>query len=106
MEEFKKGGNRKFFEIVKGELDKIPLNVMVNIKGKQRSMAQNADKITNILREIMKNPQAFQQKGIGKAVNQLLEESGMNPIDFSGVTAVQPSPMQPAQLQAQAVNQQ
>lgn len=106
MEEFKKGGNRKFFEIVKGELDKIPLNVMVNIKGKQRAMAQNADKITNILREIMKNPQAFQQKGIGKAVNQLLEESGMNPIDFSGVTAAQPSPMQPAQLQAQAVNQQ
>lgn len=105
MEEFKKGGNRKFFEIVKGELNKIPLNVMVNIKGKQRSMAQNADKITNILREIMKNPQAFQQKGIGKAVNQLLEESGMNPIDFSGVTMAQPSPMQPAQPQAQAVNQ-
>ena len=105
MEEFKKGGNRKFFEIVKGELNKIPLNVMVNIKGKQRSMAQNADKITNILREIMKNPQAFQQKGIGKAVNQLLEESGMNPIDFSGVTMAQPSPMQPAQPQAQAINQ-
>lgn len=105
MEEFKKGGNRKFFEIVKGELNKIPLNVMVNIKGKQRAMAQNADKITNILREIMKNPQAFQQKGIGKAVNQLLEESGMNPIDFSGVTMAQPSPMQPAQPQAQAVNQ-
>jgi hypothetical protein len=105
MEEFKKGGNRKFMQIIKGELDKIPLNVMVNIKGKQRAMAQNADKITNILREIMKNPQAFQQKGIGKAVNQLLEESGMNPIDFSGVTAAQPSPMQPAQPQAQAVNQ-
>ena len=105
MEEFKKGGNRKFFEIVKGELDKIPMNVLVNIKGKQRAMAQNADKITNILREIMKNPQAFQQKGIGKAVNQLLEESGMNPIDFSGVTMAQPSPMQPAQPEAQAVNQ-
>lgn len=105
MEEFKKGGNRKFFEIVKGELEKIPMNVLVNIKGKQRAMAQNADKITNILREIMKNPQAFQQKGIGKAVNQLLEESGMNPIDFSGITAQQPSPMQPAQPQAQAINQ-
>ena len=105
MEEFKKGGNRKFFEVVKGELEKIPMNVLVNIKGKQRAMAQNADKITNILREIMKNPQAFQQKGIGKAVNQLLEESGMNPIDFSGVTAAQPSPMQPAQPEAQAVNQ-
>lgn len=98
MEEFKKGGNRKFFQVVQDELKNVPMNVMVNIKGKQRAMAQNADKITNILREIISNPQAFQQKGIGKAVNQLLEESGMNPIDFSGITA------QPAQTQAQALN--
>lgn len=107
MEEFKKGGNRKFFEIIKGELDKIPMNVMVNIKSKQKDMAQNADKITNILREIMKNPQAFQQKGIGKAVNQLLEESGMNPIDFSAViTAPIQSPMQPTAPQEAVANQQ
>jgi len=95
MEEFKKGGNRKFFEVIKGELDKIPMNVLVNVKGKQRTMAQNADKITNILREIMRNPQAFQQKGIGKAVNQLLEESGMNPIDFSGMTETQTQQAEP-----------
>ena len=83
------------------------MNVMVNIKSKQKDMAQNADKITNILREIMKNPQAFQQKGIGKAVNQLLEESGMNPIDFSAVvTAPIQSPMQPTAPQEAVANQQ
>ena len=86
---FKEGGNRKFFKVVEGELDKIPMSVMVNVKGKQKNMAQNADKITNVLREIMKNPQAFQQKGIAKAFNQLLEESGMNPIDFSGISTQQ-----------------
>ncbi len=87
-EQFKKGGNRKFFETVKGELDSIPVSVMVNIKGKQRYMAQNADKISNILRTIMTNPQGFSQiPGIGKAFNQLLEESGMSPIDFSSITA-------------------
>lgn len=95
MEEFKKGGNRKFFEVIKDELKDIPMNVMVNIKGKQRAMAQNADKITNVLREVISNPQAFQQKGVGKAVNQLLEESGMSPIDFSGITS--PTQMQPQQ---------
>lgn len=81
---FIKSGNRKFFEILKGELKDIPMDVMVNIKGKQRYMAQNADKITNVIREVIKNPQAFTQvPGIGKAFNQLLEESGMSPIDFA-----------------------
>jgi len=86
-EEFVKGGNRKFFETIKGELKDIPVSVMVNIKGKQRYMAQNADKITNILREVMRNPQAFSQiPGVGKAFNQVLEESGLSPIDFTQIT--------------------
>ena len=95
-EEFKRSGNRKFFETVKGELESIPVSVFVNIKGKQRYMAQNADKITNIIREVIRNPQAFTQvPGIGKAFNQLIEESGLSPIDFSGmITAVKEQPVQ------------
>lgn len=90
-QQFMKGGNRKFFEIIKGELDEIPIDVYVNIKGKQRYMAQNADKITNVIREIMQNPQAFSQiPGLGKAFNQLLEESGMSSIDFAQITKAQP----------------
>lgn len=95
-EEFKRNGSRKFFETMKGELESIPVSVMVNIKGKQRYMAQNADKITNIIREVIRNPQAFTQvPGIGKAFNQLIEESGLSPIDFSGmITAVKEQPVQ------------
>lgn len=86
-EAFMKKGSRRFFEILKGELDEIPLDVYVNIKGKQRAMVENADKITNIIREVIRNPQAIAQvPGIGKAFNQLLEESGMSPIDFMGLT--------------------
>lgn len=98
-QEFVKGGNRKFFEVIKGELDEIPVDVFVNIKGKQRYMAQNADKITNILREVLRNPQAFAQvPGVSKAFNQLLEESGMSAIDFTGIskeqTAEEPQPQE------------
>lgn len=83
-EKVMKNGQRTFFEIMKDELKDIPVDVFVNIKGKQRYMAQNADKITNIIREVIRNPQAFTQiPGIGKAFNQLLEESGMSPINFS-----------------------
>jgi hypothetical protein len=80
-------GKRGFFEVVQGELKEIPLNVMVNIVGKQKNMAANADKITNILREVLANPQAFQQvPGVGKAFNELLEDSGLSPIDFTEIT--------------------
>lgn len=88
MEEFKKGGSRKFFEVVEGELKEIPVDVFVNVKGKQKYMAQNADKITNILREIMRNPQGFSQiPGVSKVFNQLLEDSGLSPIDYTKFTA-------------------
>lgn len=85
--EFMKGGSRRFMEVMKDEIKDIPLNVFVNISGKQKKLAENADKLTNIIREIIANPQAFSQiPGIGKAFNELLEASGMSAIDFSAVT--------------------
>lgn len=95
---FMKGGNRKFFETFKDELKSIPLSVFVNIKGKQRYMAQNADKITNIIREVMRNPQAFSQiPGVAKVFNQLLEESGLSAIDFTQITTAPAPQVQQAQ---------
>ena len=81
------------------------MEVMVNIKSKQKYMAQNADKITNILREVIKNPQAFSQiPGVAKAFNQVLEESGLSAIDFTQITEAPkpqqapPTPQQPMQM--------
>lgn len=86
-DDFMKKGFRRFFEVLQGELKDIPKDVYVNVAGKQRKMAQNADRITNIIREVLRNPVGFATvPGIGKAVNQLLEESGMNPIDYSQIT--------------------
>lgn len=86
--------SRKFFEILKDDFKDIPMDVLINIKGKQRYMAQNADKITNILREVIRNPQAFSQTpGLAKAFNQLLEESGMSAIDFRQITQPQMAQM-------------
>lgn len=102
--EFMKGGSRGFFEVVKGELKDIPTCVYVNVKGKQRYMAQNADKITNIIREVIANAAAFQSNpGLAKPLNQLLEESGLSPIDFTKmITAPPPQPtQQPINTQAQ-----
>ena len=58
-------------------------------------MAQEADKITNILREVMKNPQAFSQNpGIARLFNELLENSGFSPLDYSSFTRPQEAPLQ------------
>lgn len=85
-ENFAKGGNRKFMELLKGELDDIPVKVFVNVAGKQRYMAQNADKLSKFITTLMQAGVPI--AGMGKAINELLEESGMSPIDFSGMVAV------------------
>lgn len=100
-DDFVKKGNRQFFEIIKGELKNIPLDVMVNIAGKQKYMAQNADKITNIIREVVKNPEVFAKiPGVAKAFNELLENSGMSAIDFSKVTLAESTQSQQQEQQA------
>jgi hypothetical protein len=96
IEEFKKGGSRKFFEIIKGELADIPVAVSINIKGKQKDMERTADAFNNIIRSIIANPQAFSQiPGIGKAVNEMLENSGLSPMDFTEITKVTQQMKQP-----------
>lgn len=86
-ENFMKQGPRRFFEILKGELDDVPVDVFVNIVGKQKRLAQNADKMTNLIRFVISAPGAVAQiPGVGKLFNELIESSGFSPIDFTAVT--------------------
>lgn len=102
-EQFSKGGTRRFFEVLKGELKDIPVTVMIDIKGKQKNLAKQADSITNIVREVLKNPQGFSQvPGIGKAVNEILEASGLSPIDFTQILKP-PQATQPPVQQIQPI---
>lgn len=88
MEEYKdivrKSGTRQFFEVLKGELSDLPMDVFVNIKGKQKDMPALADKLTNLIREASANPQGAAL--FAKQYNELLENSGMSPVDFSAMT--------------------
>lgn len=101
-ENFMKSGERKFFEILKDELKEIPMSVFINIKQKQKDMSVYADKVTNILREILRDPTKFSQvPGVGKVFNQLLENAGLNAVDFSTiVTPETTAPVGEAELVA------
>ena len=90
-DEFSKKGSRHFFELLKGELDDIPTAVFVNIKSKQKNLASDADKLSNLISNILKNPGAIAQvPGVAKLYNELIESSGFSPVDFSAITTPQP----------------
>ncbi len=95
-EDFLKGGQRRFLEALENELKDVPTKVFVNIAGKQRNMQDNANKLSNIMRFVTSAPGAIQQiPGLGKLFNELIEESGYSPVDFTQITKPPTQPMQP-----------
>jgi len=110
--------NKKFLEIVKGEFKDLPINLKVNVAGKQRDAGKMTEKLTNIFRTIFANPQGFMETmkipGANKAFNDMLEASGLSQYDFTIPQSMQsqqppqapqhaqPSPIQSNQLQANA----
>lgn len=85
--QFMKAGNKKFLEILDGEMKDVPLDVHIDIAGKQKDLAGATDKIVNIFRFAIGNPQGFIQvmklPGMSKAFNDILEFSNLSPVDFS-----------------------
>ena len=107
---FLQGSHKKFITILKGELKDAPLEVEVDIAGKQQDLEGVVDKLTNIFRTIMVNPAILQNPIMSKIFNQILESSGLEPLDYSGLpqpqqqqTLPQPpfQPPQPPQAQPQ-----
>lgn len=95
MEQFKKlaresfmKNKKKFIEVLKDELKDIPIDVHVNVAGRQANLTEDVDKIVNLVRVFMQNPQAAQ--GMGKQINELLEKSGISPIDWANLTKAAP----------------
>lgn len=85
--------NKKFISILEGELKDMPLQIRINIVGKQKNITGIVDKLVNVFRVIVANPAMLQNPPMAKLFNQILEYSGLNPIDFSGFS------MQPIQEQ-------
>lgn len=99
---FKKGGSKKFIEIMEDEFKKIPIDVEVNIAGKQKDLALVSEKLTNIFRQVIANPQVLQNPALAKIFNEILEASGLSPADFSELTKQMPA----QEVQNQPVNNQ
>lgn len=81
-EQFMKGGNKKFIKIFEGEMKKVPIDVEVNVAGKQKYLSAITDKLVNVFRQILAAPQILDDPRMTKIFNQILEYSGLSPIDF------------------------
>lgn len=86
-DDFKKSGNKKFLQIFKDEMSTAPVDVEVNIAGKQKDLAKMTTQLSNIFRQIFANPTVLSNPAMARIFNEILEYSGLSPADFSGFTA-------------------
>lgn len=108
-DEFVKGGNKRFIQILKDEMKDIPIDIYVNIAGKQKNLSLMTDKLVNVFRQMLStyNPQTgtfsiFDDPRMAKIFNEIIEYSGLSPIDFYQRSKPSQQPIQPqpiAQLQ-------
>lgn len=104
----KKQGNKRFIEILKDEFRGIRLAVKVSVSGKSKNLAMMTDKIVNVFRFAFSNPQGFAQAmqipGMSKSFNQILEFSGLSPVDFSNIKLMEMGNTQPTQTETQPLS--
>ena len=81
-EKFLKQGNKRFLKILKGEMKNAPISVKVNIVGKQKNMPAITEKLVNIFRTIIAAPQVLDDPRMAKLFNEILENSGLSPIEL------------------------
>lgn len=95
-QEFLRGGNKRFIKILKNELKNAPIDVYTNIIGKQAYLSQQVDKLSGIIQQLL-NPQVLQamsmNPGLAKTFNEILEKSGLSPIQFASLIKLGEQPM-------------
>ncbi len=91
-EQFMKKGSKHFLEIYKGEMQDVPISIQVSIAGKQKDLDKVTDKFVNIVRQIIAAPQILDDPRMAELFNQIIEYSGLSPIDFG--MAMPKKPMQ------------
>jgi hypothetical protein len=74
--------SKKFIQILKTDLKGVPLSVQVNIAGKEKDLSGLTDKLVNVFRQIIAAPGILDDPRMAKIFNQILESSGLSPIDF------------------------
>ncbi len=94
--------NKKFIELLKDEFKDTDIKMNINISGKQKNLQQHVVTLTNIFRQVASAPQILADPNMANLFNQILEASGLDPVDFAGFSKVeQPQPQLNNQIKEQ-----
>ncbi len=84
--DWKQKGNTLPLAILKDELKGVELDIEINVAGATTDSVEMVDKLSGIFRQIIANPQAFQQAMqipmAAKAFSKMIEMSGLSSPDF------------------------
>ena len=98
LEMIKKGGSKQLLEILKDEMEGVEIRMGINIAGKQKDLAGLSDKVLSIFQFVLGNPQIQQVMqsipGLAKSFNDIMEFSGISPVDFAQFTSMLSKPQQ------------
>jgi len=83
-------GNQQPLKILKDEFKQVKFKVKVRVSGKQKNLELFTDKLVNVLRQYLSTPQMFQDPIARKLFDQIIEASGLNPADYSGMGSQTP----------------
>lgn len=78
-------GNRHTLEILKDEMKEVDLEIGIDIAGKQKDLVGMVDNLTSVFKTILANPYILKAPPIQKLFNKIIEASGLDPIDLSGL---------------------
>ena len=92
-------GNKRFIDIAKDEIKDVAMRVRVNVAGKQKDLFSRVDKLVNVFRQIIASPQMLQDPVLSDLFNQIIEASGLSPVDFTAIKLAPQVPTAPAGAQ-------
>lgn len=84
-QDFQKKGNKHLLEILKGEFVNVEIKMGINVANKQKDLIGMTDKLLSVFQTIVANPYIIKAPPIEKLFNQIIELSGLEPIDLSGL---------------------
>lgn len=84
IQEFSKRGNQHLIEILQGQFKDVAIRMGINIAGKQKDLQHVVESLTSVFQTITANPYILKQPAMEKLFNQIIEASGLDPIDLSG----------------------
>lgn len=84
-QQFAKKGNKHILEILKEDFKDIEIKIGINVANKQKDLSGMTDKLLSVFQTIVANPYIIKAPPIEELFNQIIELSGLQPVDLSGL---------------------